>query len=133
MIQRVQVTDCSSENCCLPWDQRTYTYMQVWDSLRHAPPPMYSSYIVASPIFFLHSPSGNHTPSTKPILPERVTMSSGNEISIVNIHCRMTEDELHNGAERGPVDRDGVRRTKSKPSTISSRGLRASPGRLVCL
>ena len=49
--------------------------------------------------------SGNHTPSTKPILPERVTLLSG-EISIVH------GDELHDGAERGPVDRDGVRRTR---------------------
>ena len=29
----------------------------------------------------------------------------------------MTGDELHNGAETGPVDRDGARRTKSKHST----------------
>ena len=37
-------------------------------------------------------------------------------------HCRLgtksqslgvTGDELHDGAERGPVDRDGARRTKS--------------------
>ena len=30
-----------------------------------------------------HTTSGNHTPSTKPILPERVTLPSGNEISII--------------------------------------------------
>ena len=52
--------------------------------------------------------SGNHTPSTKPILPERVILPSGNEISIED-----DWDELHDGAERGPVDRDGARRTKS--------------------
>ena len=37
-------------------------------------------------------------------------------------------DELHNGTERGPVDRNGARRTKS---TSSVRGLRVSPGRIV--
>ena len=51
--------------------------------------------------------SGNHTPSIKPILPERVTLPSGNE--------------LHDGAETGPVDKDGARRTKSKHSTSSFR------------
>ena len=42
----------------------------------------------------------------------------------------MTGDELHDGAVRGPVDRDGV---KSKHSTSSIRGLRVSTGRFVWL
>ena len=42
-------------------------------------------------------------------------------------------DELHNGAETSPVDRDGARRMKSKHSTSSSRGLRVSTGRFVWL
>ena len=37
------------------------------------------------------------------------------------------------GAERGPVDGEGVRRTKSKHSTSGIRGQRVGPGRLVCL
>ena len=41
----------------------------------------------------------------------------------------MTGDELHEGAERGPVDRDGVRR---KHSMSSIRGLRVSPDRFIC-
>ena len=45
----------------------------------------------------------------------------------------VTGNELHNGAERGPVDRDGARSTKSKHSTSSIRGLRVSPGRFVGL
>ena len=45
----------------------------------------------------------------------------------------VTGDELHDGAERGPVDRDGARSTKSKHSTSSIRGLRVSPGRFVGL
>ena len=65
---------------------------------------------------------GNHTPSTKPILPERVTLPLG-----------VTGNELYDGAERGPVDRDGARSTKSKHSTSSIRGLRVSPGRFVGL
>ena len=52
----------------------------------------------------------NH-PSTKRILHERVTLPSGNEISIV--YLKMTGDELHDGDDRGPVDRDGATRTKS--------------------
>ena len=39
--------------------------------------------------------SGNHTPSIKPILPERVPLSSGNEISIKD---DSTGDELHDRA-----------------------------------
>ena len=45
----------------------------------------------------------------------------------------VTGNELHDGAERGPVDRDGARSTKSKHSTSSIRGLRVSPGRFVGL
>ena len=45
----------------------------------------------------------------------------------------VTGDELHDGVERGPVDRDGARSTKSKHSTSSIRGLRVSPGRFVGL
>ena len=45
----------------------------------------------------------------------------------------VTGDELHDGPERGPVDRDGARSTKSKHSTSSIRGLRVSPGRFVGL
>ena len=45
-----------------------------------------------------------------PILPERVPLSSGNEISIKD---DLTGDELHDRGLRGPVDRDGARRTKS--------------------
>ena len=45
----------------------------------------------------------------------------------------VTGYELQNGAERGPVDRDGARSTKSKHSTSSIRGLRVSPGRCVGL
>ena len=45
----------------------------------------------------------------------------------------VTGDELHDGPERGPVDRDGVRSTKSKHGTSSIRGLRVSPGRFVGL
>ena len=57
-------------------------------------------------------------------------------------HCRLgtrsqslgvTWNELHDGAECGPVDRDGARSTKSKHSTSSIRGLRVSPGRFVGL
>ena len=51
---------------------------------------------------------GNHSSSTIPILRERVTLRSGKEVS------RMTGNELHDGAERGPVDGDGARRTKLK-------------------
>ena len=45
----------------------------------------------------------------------------------------VTGNELHDGAERGPVDRDGARSTKSKHGTSSIRGLRVSPGRFVWL
>ena len=80
---------------------------------------------------FLYSvQEGNHTPSTKPILPERVTLPSGNEIPN---HYGVTGDELHNGTEKGPVDRDGTRSTKSKHCTSSNQGLRVSPGRFVGL
>ena len=80
----------------------------------------------------LYISRGNHTPSTKPvlILHKRVTLPSGNESSIV--HWRMTGDESYNGSERGPVDRDGVRRTKSKHSTSSILRPKSEP-RLVCL
>ena len=44
----------------------------------------------------------------------------------------MTGDELHDGAERGPVDRDGARRTKSKHSTSSRPNYKSEP-RQVCL
>ena len=53
--------------------------------------------------------------------------------SYFRIHLGMTGDELHDGAERGPVDRDGARSTKSKHSTSLIRGLRVSPGRFVGL
>ena len=33
--------------------------------------------------------SGNHTPSIKPILPEQVTLSSGNEISFIDDSTRL--------------------------------------------
>ena len=46
---------------------------------------------------------------------------------------RVTGDEFHDGPERGPVDRDGARSTKSKHSISSIRGLRVSPGRFVGL
>ena len=45
----------------------------------------------------------------------------------------VTGNELHDVAERGPVDRDGARSTKSKHGTSSIRGLRVSPGRFVGL
>ena len=56
-------------------------------------------------------------------------------------HCRLgtrspigvTGDELQDGPERGPVDWDGARSTKSKHSTSSIRGLRVNPGRFVGL
>ena len=38
---------------------------------------------------------------------------------------------MHDGAERGPVDRDGARRMTSKHSTSSIRGLSLSTGRFV--
>ena len=44
-----------------------------------------------------------------------------------------TGNELYDGAERGPVDWDGARSTKSKHSTSSTRGLRVSPGKFVGL
>ena len=87
-------------------------------------------YINSVFIFVLYVQEGNHTPSTKPILPERVTLASGNEIPNP---LGVTGNELHDGAERSPVDRDGARSTKSKHSTSSIRGLRVSPGRFVGL
>ena len=45
----------------------------------------------------------------------------------------VTGDESHDGPERGPVDRDGARCTKSKHSTSSIRRLRVNPGRFVGL
>ena len=41
-------------------------------------------------------------------------------------------DELR-GTERGPVDREGARSTKSKHSTSSIRGLRVGPASFACL
>ena len=54
---------------------------------------------------------GNQTLSTKLLLHERVLRGT---IGHLWSSSRMTGDELHDGAERGPVDRDGSRRTKSK-------------------
>ena len=45
----------------------------------------------------------------------------------------VTGNELHDGAVRGPVDRDGARSTKLKQGTSSFRSLRVSPGRFVGL
>ena len=45
----------------------------------------------------------------------------------------VTGNVLHDGAERGPVDRDGARSTKSKHSTSSVRGLRVSPGKVTSI
>ena len=60
---------------------------------------------------------GNHTPSTKPIRPERVTLPSGNEIPNP---LGVTGNELHDGAESGPVDRDGVIKSSLKTTDIPS-------------
>ena len=43
---------------------------------------------------------GNHTPSTKPILPERVPLPSENEIPNL---LGVTGNELHDRTERGPM------------------------------
>ena len=45
----------------------------------------------------------------------------------------MTGDGLHDGAERGPIDRDGARRTKSKHNTIELNLRPKSEPRQVCL
>ena len=58
-------------------------------------------------IFLIIISSGNHTPSIKQILSHIVVWERDFN------HEQMTGDELHDSAERGPVDRDGARRTKS--------------------
>ena len=66
-------------------------------------------------------------------------MKTSSCVGRISVHVgrspESVEDEikLHDGPERGPVDRDGARSTKSKHSTSSIRGLRVSPGRFVGL
>ena len=53
-------------------------------------------------------------------------MPSGNEIPIV--HLEDDWGQVARAAKRLQVDWDGARRTKSKHSTTSMRGLREGPG-----
>ena len=68
---------------------------------------------------YIHQ-EGNHTPSTKPILHERVTgdeLHDGSEQMLLSIEC-VCILLLHDGVERCPVDRGVARRTKSKHNKV---------------